>query len=274
MVNENTDNSTSTNVGQLSQERTTVTFAQSDILPTCDFVDMDKAPYAWALVFPTVFLPCFISGKWVIPGNYICWHTTCDKLVRRHEWYDWLTWRTDGRAMGHPTLCLVLYIFKQRKVIQGQGHVALRSEDVDCKMNAEEFLQKWDNGESQNKLKNKLLLYSFNVAVLVHELGSTRGSLHLHHLDTVDQYDDSCTDVIDNILADLSDEVVDDVSNLEVFIKANNVHTNYFPKYDVNPLHTTAFSIWELFIKDIEGGKQVLKECKENIKSANCKAGE
>ena len=56
--------------------------------------------------------------------------------------------------MGHPTLCLVLHNYKRRKALQGQGRVALRSEDIDCKMNAEEFLQKWDKGESQKILKN------------------------------------------------------------------------------------------------------------------------
>ena len=60
--------------------------------------------------------------------------------------------------MGHPTLCLVLHNHKKRKALQGQGRVALRSEDIDCKMTAEEFLEKWNNGESQKKLKNKLLL--------------------------------------------------------------------------------------------------------------------
>eukprot|EP00957_Ditylum_brightwellii_P041279 3125119-Ditylum_brightwellii.AAC.1 len=46
--------------------------------------------------------------------------------------------------MGHPTLCLVCHNHKRRKALQGQGHVALRSEDIDCKLTAEEFLQKWD----------------------------------------------------------------------------------------------------------------------------------
>eukprot|EP00957_Ditylum_brightwellii_P081355 6188541-Ditylum_brightwellii.AAC.1 len=42
----------------------------------------------------------------------------------------------------------------------------------------------------------------------------------------------------------------------------------------MNLLHTAAFSIWELFIKDIEGRKQLLKEYEDNIKYAGCKAGE
>eukprot|EP00957_Ditylum_brightwellii_P090045 6857608-Ditylum_brightwellii.AAC.1 len=67
MSNKNVANETSTNVGQLSQGRSTVTLDQFDILPTCDFVDMDSTPYAWALAFPTVLLPCYINEKWVIP---------------------------------------------------------------------------------------------------------------------------------------------------------------------------------------------------------------
>eukprot|EP00957_Ditylum_brightwellii_P037937 2869415-Ditylum_brightwellii.AAC.1 len=106
---------------------------------------MDKAPYTWALAFPTVFLPCYINGKWVIHGDYICWPTTHDKSIRKNEWYHWLTWRFDGRAMGHPTICLMLHNHYRSKALQGQGHVALKSKDIDCKMAAEAFLQKWDN---------------------------------------------------------------------------------------------------------------------------------
>eukprot|EP00957_Ditylum_brightwellii_P126034 9608195-Ditylum_brightwellii.AAC.1 len=140
IANENAADEMSNNVGQLSQGRHTVTFAQSDILLTGDFVDMDKTPYAWALAFPTVFLPCYMNGKWVIPGDYTCWLTTCDKSIWKKERYHWLTWRSDGRAIGHPALCLVLHNHRRRKALQGQGYVALRSEDIDCKMTAEEFL--------------------------------------------------------------------------------------------------------------------------------------
>eukprot|EP00957_Ditylum_brightwellii_P096450 7346084-Ditylum_brightwellii.AAC.1 len=76
------------------------------------------------------------------------------------------------------------------------------------------------------------------------------------------------------MLADLADDVGNDISKLEDFIEANYVHTKHFPKYNVNLLHSTAFSIWEQFIKDIEDGKQVSKEYEENIKYADCRAGE
>eukprot|EP00957_Ditylum_brightwellii_P030016 2271701-Ditylum_brightwellii.AAC.1 len=72
MSNENAANGVSNNVGQLSQGRSMVTFAQSDILPTGSFIDMDKTPYAWALAFPTEFLLYYINGKWVTPGDYTC----------------------------------------------------------------------------------------------------------------------------------------------------------------------------------------------------------
>eukprot|EP00957_Ditylum_brightwellii_P133136 10150850-Ditylum_brightwellii.AAC.1 len=110
--------------------------------------------------------------------------------------------------------------------------------------------------------------------VLVHEFGSMRGSLHPHHSDTVEHNDDSCMNEICEILADLADDIVEAVSKLEDFIGANYIHTKHFPKYNVNPLHSTAFSIWEQFIKEIEGGKQVLKEYEDNIKYADCKAEE
>eukprot|EP00957_Ditylum_brightwellii_P064279 4877909-Ditylum_brightwellii.AAC.1 len=66
MANENAANELYNNVEELSQGRSTVTFAQSDILPTGEFVDMDKTPYKCALAFHTEFLPCYINGKWVI----------------------------------------------------------------------------------------------------------------------------------------------------------------------------------------------------------------
>eukprot|EP00957_Ditylum_brightwellii_P090392 6883647-Ditylum_brightwellii.AAC.1 len=67
MANENVANEMSNNVGRLSQGRSTVIFAQSDTLPTCDFVDMDKTLHTWAIAFSIVFLPCYTNGKWVIP---------------------------------------------------------------------------------------------------------------------------------------------------------------------------------------------------------------
>eukprot|EP00957_Ditylum_brightwellii_P211489 15366225-Ditylum_brightwellii.AAC.1 len=117
-------------------------------------------------------------------------------------------------------------------------------------------------------------VYNIWELVLVHEFGFTRGSLHLHHLDTVEQYDGSCTYEIDEILADLADDLANTVSKLEDSIQINHVHTKHFPKDNVNLLHSTTFSIWELFIKGFKGGKQVLKEYKDNIKYTDCKAGE
>eukprot|EP00957_Ditylum_brightwellii_P135074 10298571-Ditylum_brightwellii.AAC.1 len=110
--------------------------------------------------------------------------------------------------------------------------------------------------------------------VLVHDFGSTRGYLYSHNIITVQHKDGSCIDEIGEILAGLTDDVVEAVSNLEHFIEANYVHTKNFPKYNVKLCCSTAFPTWEQFIKEIEGGKQVLNEYEENIKYAESKAGE
>jgi hypothetical protein len=101
-----------------------------------------------------------------------------------------------------------------------------------------------------------------------------RGSLHSHDLNTVEHNDDSSTQEIGEILADLADDVVEAVSKLEIFIEANYVQRKYSSKDDVNPLCSTSFLIWEKFIKKIEGGKQILNEYEDDIKDAGFKAGE
>eukprot|EP00957_Ditylum_brightwellii_P073652 5596285-Ditylum_brightwellii.AAC.1 len=96
---------------------TTATYDQENALPTGEFVSMDTTLYSWSLAFPTIFPPCFIDGKWVILGDYIGLHTTCDRCVKKSEWYEWLAWRSDGRPMGHQTFCLMLCRHKKRTAL-------------------------------------------------------------------------------------------------------------------------------------------------------------
>ena len=113
---------------------------QENFLPTGDFVNMDTTLYSWSLAFLPIFHPCYIDRKWVILGDYTGWHTTRDGFVKKSEWYEWLAWRSDGRPIGHPPFCLMLYSHKRRTVLQGQGRVALHTDDTNTTITAEEFL--------------------------------------------------------------------------------------------------------------------------------------
>eukprot|EP00957_Ditylum_brightwellii_P070047 5320070-Ditylum_brightwellii.AAC.1 len=110
---------------------------------------MDTTPYSRSLAFLTIFPPCFINGKWVILGDYTGWYTTCDRCVKKSEWYEWLAWRSDGRPMGHLIFCLMLYSHKKRTALQGQGGVALHTDNINTTITAEGFLNEWDNGDLQ-----------------------------------------------------------------------------------------------------------------------------
>ena len=146
------DNVTSSD-GILSPGGTTATYHQENVLPTGDFVNMDTTLYSWSLAFPTIFPPCYVDKKWVILGDYTGWHTTHNRFVKNSEWYQWLAWRSDGRPMRHPTFCLMLYSHKRRTALQGQGRVALHTNNINTTITAEEFLSEWDNGDLQHKLK-------------------------------------------------------------------------------------------------------------------------
>ncbi len=123
-----------------------IRFSQQNVLPTGNFVDMDKTPYSWSLAFPSLFPPCYIDGEWVILGDITGWHKSRDRNVSKNDWYYWLSWRSDGRPMAHPTFCLMLYNHKRRKGLQAQGRVALASEDIDVTIEAETLSHEWSNG--------------------------------------------------------------------------------------------------------------------------------
>jgi hypothetical protein len=42
---------------------------QKEALPTGSFASMQQTEYAWALAFPTLFLPTYVNGKWVMLGD-------------------------------------------------------------------------------------------------------------------------------------------------------------------------------------------------------------
>ena len=57
-------------IGTFSNDQTTVTFNQPNLLSIYGFVNMNTTLYAWARAFPTVFIPTFIhyqcTWQWVI----------------------------------------------------------------------------------------------------------------------------------------------------------------------------------------------------------------
>ena len=47
----------------LTQHESTVKLKENEVIPLTEFVDMNKARFAWVRVFPTIFQPEYIEGK-------------------------------------------------------------------------------------------------------------------------------------------------------------------------------------------------------------------
>ena len=75
--------------------------------------------------------------------------------------------------MGHPTFYIMLYSHKRRTALQGQGRVDMHTNDIDTTITAEEFLNEWDNGDLQCKLKRRLKHFSGNASGTNHYWKST-----------------------------------------------------------------------------------------------------
>ena len=50
----------------LSQNETTTKLNQDNVIPLTDYIAMNKTAFGWARMFPTVFPPEYIDGKWII----------------------------------------------------------------------------------------------------------------------------------------------------------------------------------------------------------------
>ena len=70
----------------LNQNDTTVHFNQDNIISLTDYVDMNKKPFAWARVFPTVFLPEYIDGEWINMHDITGCVFIRDRNVNEKDW--------------------------------------------------------------------------------------------------------------------------------------------------------------------------------------------
>ena len=50
----------------MAQNESTVKLKQNEVIPLTEFVDMNRARFIWARVFPIMFQPEYIEGKWTI----------------------------------------------------------------------------------------------------------------------------------------------------------------------------------------------------------------
>ena len=141
-------------------DRTSVTFNQSDVLPTDGFADMNKTKYAWARAFPTVFIPTYIKLKgvfrWCILHDITGWHDARDKDVKFTTWCEYMVWRSDGRAASHPTFAIVLYNHKLKRQTQAQGRYVLNTSDIDPNVTVEELKNAGDDDAIQKQTENIL----------------------------------------------------------------------------------------------------------------------
>ena len=117
----------------LSRDRTTATFNQPQVFNyDGGFVDMNKTPHAWALAFPTLFVPVYIQvaedeWAWVILHDITGWVTLRDRPISINKWYKYMMWRPDGRTVKHTTFALVLGCHKTQNQLQRQGSYVLNT---------------------------------------------------------------------------------------------------------------------------------------------------
>ena len=85
--------------------QTTAIFAQKDGMPTDGFANMNTNKYAWAMTFPSVFIPRYtmVDGKmrWTIFHDLTGWEGPRDKHVDFKSWCEYMMWRSDGVPAVH-----------------------------------------------------------------------------------------------------------------------------------------------------------------------------
>ena len=131
-----------------------VTMNQDDVLPTGDFVNMDTTPFAWARAFPTIFIPTYLNGEWVILHDY----TQCFNMkqvrevtVNYKDWLQFMMFQSDGVPASHPTFSLVALNHKMKSQLQTQGHYVLNTSNMDPNITGEELLDMWNDKQSGRK---------------------------------------------------------------------------------------------------------------------------
>ena len=92
---------------RFNADQTEATFDHSELLPVNGFVNMNSHPYAWALAFPTLFIPTYVKVgdhmEWKIFHDITGLEGPREKSVKKNQWYKHLMWRSDGRLAAHPT---------------------------------------------------------------------------------------------------------------------------------------------------------------------------
>jgi hypothetical protein len=107
------------------------------------FADMNRTKYAWAMAFPTVFVPTWITldgvSKWVILNDITGWETIREKPVTFNAWVEHMVWRSDGKPASHPTFALVLNNHKMKSQLQRQGQYVANTSDFDLAKTIQDF---------------------------------------------------------------------------------------------------------------------------------------
>ena len=151
-----------------NESKEKVQLNHDDVYEKGGFVDMDSTPFAWARAFPTVFIPQFRYGKWIILHDI----TGCydmdgvrDTTVRFNDWTKFMMFRSDAIPVSHPTFSLVVHNHKMKKQLQGLGRHVLNTSNMDPNITAEKLVDMWDDNTSGRKdLFNRLHTHSSNVA--------------------------------------------------------------------------------------------------------------
>ena len=98
----------------MKQNESTIKLKQNEDMPLTEFVDTNKTRFAWARVFPTIFHPEYIEGKWIIRHDITGSITVRERNVNQNNWVEYLMWRSNGLPTSHPIFALVLYNYKVR----------------------------------------------------------------------------------------------------------------------------------------------------------------
>lgn len=152
---------------KVNMEKEQVELNQDDVYQTGDFADMDNTPFAWARAFPTVFIPQYRNGRWIILHDI----TGCfdmdgvrDTTVDFNNWMNFMMFRSDGIPASHPTFSLVTHNHKMKKQLQGQGRHVLNTSNMDPNLTAEKLVEMWDDKKSgRQELFNRLHTHCSNI---------------------------------------------------------------------------------------------------------------
>jgi hypothetical protein len=154
---------------RFNADQTEARYDHSELLPVNGFVNMNTQKYAWALAFPTLFIPSFVPVddhmKWRIFHDITGWEGPREKPVKKNIWYEHLMWRSDGRPAAHPTFSLVLYNYKVKNYLQRQGQFLINISDFDPGTTVEDIRAANNDNAIRDqtiKLLERAIVYSGN----------------------------------------------------------------------------------------------------------------